>query len=286
MKADKKGRTKGAPHVRLDFELFFSPAYKGLSTTARALLFEMIALYNGRNNGTPEMYLGVRDAAKLIGATDTGTAQRALSELQDHGFVRVYAQGHFQVKERHATCWRLTFHPANGAAPTNEWRDWRPEPGAKAWKRLEGLADGCNLRSGKSIQAVLKIQTDVAILANDAEESVRKINTATAGNPRNAVAPSVRKINTQILCHTNGVSAANDRAPLSAYKRARRDAAAWVARQGYGASKQLAALSGLDPSRISRLLSDEHHRRSLTVDELNRLNRAMLAFPMAKVASR
>ena len=73
-----------APHVRLYGWLLNSPAYLSLSCPARALLVELARLYDGRNNG--QIGLSTRRASERCNIA-RGTAQRALKELQERGFI-------------------------------------------------------------------------------------------------------------------------------------------------------------------------------------------------------
>ncbi len=62
---DATGRSKGdGAHVRLYRWLLNSPAYRSLWPASRALLVEVMALYNGHNNG--ELFLSHREAARRV----------------------------------------------------------------------------------------------------------------------------------------------------------------------------------------------------------------------------
>lgn len=117
-----------------------SPAWLDLSGNAVKLLLHLMMLSEG-NNGwghkdqSGELYLSEREAAAAIGVS-RNTASRAFRELEDYGFLRAVRIGHFQVKLKIATVWRLTFQPYPRAhqGPTNEWRNWRPEQKSRAQK--------------------------------------------------------------------------------------------------------------------------------------------------------
>lgn len=125
--------------VRLPYRILNSNAYRCLSCNARALLVEMIMLYNSENNGS--LYMGVRDAAGRIGLADTTAANAALNELIETGFVTVTQDGHFRVKASEtcrARCWRLNWV----AGPGRRLASWdfltrEPAPRTKAYKRME-----------------------------------------------------------------------------------------------------------------------------------------------------
>jgi hypothetical protein len=118
----RKGRTRTQPFVMLDHRLIDSPAWINLGGTAAKLLTHLARLYNGSNNG--ELFLSERSAAEAIGVGKRAAAL-AFDELEAVGFIRATQRGSFSIKVRMATSWRLTFHPAGGAA-THDYRDWRP----------------------------------------------------------------------------------------------------------------------------------------------------------------
>ena len=92
-----------------------SPAWQDLTGNAVKLLLHLMMLSEG-NNGwghkdqPGELYLSEREGASAIGIS-RNTASRAFRELVEHGFLRAVRTGHFQVKLRIATVWRLTFQP-------------------------------------------------------------------------------------------------------------------------------------------------------------------------------
>lgn len=138
-RAAGKRRTSGL-FVMVLHSMMKSPAWHDLSGNAVKLLLHLIMLSQG-NNGwghkdePGELFLGEREAAEAVGVA-RNTVSRAFEELIEHGFLRVVRAGHFHVKVRVATAWRLTFqpYPRNHQAPTNEWRDWRPSEKRRAQK--------------------------------------------------------------------------------------------------------------------------------------------------------
>lgn len=253
--------------------ILHSAAYRGLSRTARVLLVEIASLYNGANNG--ELFVGVRDAAKMAGLRDVGAASTALKDLVDHGFLRVTSPGSFRIKVPHATQYRLTWEPWNDRAPTNDWRNWVPKPGSAAWKRIERLR-GSNLRCGKTALSVLETATRQAKDAARASRSVPENDTTPTKTP----SPSVPKSDTQIVYQGVGV----ERAPLDACRAVR--AAAKLRLGGtYGYQRLLARAAGISEAKVSRFLHDERGLRTLTVDDLERLNRALEGLEMRRVVN-
>jgi hypothetical protein len=134
-----KGRSRTSRFLRLDYSLFISPAYRSLTPTARALLYEIISLHNGENNGA--LYLSVRDAAARLGLADLGAASRAFDELEAMGFIACTVEGYFSVKtsnQSRARCWRLTFESSLGRkGPTMEFQKREPAAQTQARKRME-----------------------------------------------------------------------------------------------------------------------------------------------------
>ena len=73
-----KNKIKGR-FVAIPFSVMKSPAYRSLTPTARALLFEIAMLENSENNG--QLYLSVRDARDRLGLGDTKAVTKAFDEL-------------------------------------------------------------------------------------------------------------------------------------------------------------------------------------------------------------
>jgi hypothetical protein len=123
-RTNRKGRSKTSGRfVMLTEELLSSQAYRHLSSSARAMLVEIIRRYDGKNNGYITM--SVRQAASLCGCSNR-PAMKALDDLQRHGFIKPRMKGAFSLKVRHATHWALTYKTLNGAKPTYDYRTWKP----------------------------------------------------------------------------------------------------------------------------------------------------------------
>lgn len=157
---DAKGRNTGdSQHIRIYWYELKSPAYRALSIGARALLVELKALYNGRNNGA--LFLSVREAAGRLGCSKSFAADR-FQELHDKGFIRPRERGHFQVKclvgQARATSWVLTAYAHGEALATKEFMRWRPDeiqkpvrPGGRT-VRPGGHPAGKQPKTGKSVR--------------------------------------------------------------------------------------------------------------------------------------
>lgn len=123
---NKTGRSIGTGrYIQLHHRLLNSPAYLSLSPAARAVHVEIFRLYNGSNNG--RLGLSVRTAANRCRIA-RNTAARALTELQDRGFVECVTPGAFSLKTRHAAEWRLTHLKcdASGKLPCSPFMRWKP----------------------------------------------------------------------------------------------------------------------------------------------------------------
>jgi hypothetical protein len=100
----KKKRATAERFVRLTYGMMQSHGWRSLDTNARAIYVELAMLYHGNNNG--RIGLSARQAAVAIHVSKD-TAARAMSRLQDRGFIVAMTKGRFDLK-RHATEWRLT----------------------------------------------------------------------------------------------------------------------------------------------------------------------------------
>jgi hypothetical protein len=103
-----------------------SPAYLSLTCPARAVLVEIARCYNGTNNG--RLGLSIRWASERCNIA-RGTAQRALVELQELGFIECMTKGAFSRKVSHASEWRLTWWNCDvtGALPSKKFMSWGRE---------------------------------------------------------------------------------------------------------------------------------------------------------------
>tara|TARA_B110001454_G_scaffold133413_1_gene124196 strand:- start:1106 stop:1861 length:756 start_codon:yes stop_codon:yes gene_type:complete len=136
---NQTGRSNTSRFARLDYRLLNSNAYRALSPNARALLIEVVMLYNGENNGS--LWLSVRDAAHRNGVADLTAASNAFAELQEMGFIAMTQDAYFRVKASdtcRARCWRLTWEAGPGRkGPSSEFVQREPAPHTKARKRME-----------------------------------------------------------------------------------------------------------------------------------------------------
>ncbi len=122
---NRKGRSKHGPRfVQLFHWMLESEAWLSLSTPARSVYLELARLFNGVNNG--EIALSVRQAAHRC-RISKNTAQRAIQELIDKGFIAIETPGGFCRKVRHATEYRLMEHKFQGKQATKDFTRWKPK---------------------------------------------------------------------------------------------------------------------------------------------------------------
>ena len=107
--------------LMMEYWMFESHAYRELQAGPRSLLWELIRLFNGRNNG--RIGLGVRSAAQRLNVSKD-TASSYFKSLVEAGFIVATRSGGFNMKDptsRRATEWRLTWHPSDEGPATKEF---------------------------------------------------------------------------------------------------------------------------------------------------------------------
>lgn len=135
-KANRKGRSPaGPPFVQLHHYMLKSAAYRALKPGPRALLVEIAARFNGKNNG--RIAFGVRDAVAHLNMTDLGTVGAYFKVLEAHGFIRAAKRSGFNMKSpetRTATEWTLTMFPVGTAPATKDFMRWTENPDSRCGK--------------------------------------------------------------------------------------------------------------------------------------------------------
>ena len=115
--------------IMLRHDIFESPAYRHMKPNPRGALNEIIRRFNGFNNGY--ISFSVREMALRL-KISPDTAGKAIKSVIEHGFIKVTEKSGFNVKDRKARRFALTFETieikGNGhkITPTNEWRKWKP----------------------------------------------------------------------------------------------------------------------------------------------------------------
>ena len=124
-----KGGEKKGGFFNFRHDIFESAAYRDMRPNARSALNEIIKRFNGFNNGY--ISFSVREMAQRLNVSPD-TAGKAITSVKEHGFIKVTEDSGFNVKDRKARRFALTFEiieiKGNGhkITPTNEWRKWKP----------------------------------------------------------------------------------------------------------------------------------------------------------------
>ena len=107
--------------VKLIYPLLESEAWTWLKPMSQSVYIELSRHFNGSNNGNISFSLA--EGARILRASKS-TIQKALIELEEHGFINLVKKGHFQG--RRASEYALTDEQLDGYPPTREWRQWHP----------------------------------------------------------------------------------------------------------------------------------------------------------------
>jgi hypothetical protein len=105
---DAFGRNNAVLIIRRS--LWQSPRISALSPAARALMIELLSMYNGSNNGT--LFLSLQDATDRLGFIDWRAAASAFAELEASGLITKTVEGYFDIKagvHSRARAWRLNW---------------------------------------------------------------------------------------------------------------------------------------------------------------------------------
>ena len=106
--------------VKLSYPLLESEAWRWLKPHSKTVYIELRRRYNGSNKGTIALSMG--DAAERLKASKS-TIQKALKELEEHGFLKRVRCGYFTGGK--ASEYALTDERLDGHAPRKEWKYWR-----------------------------------------------------------------------------------------------------------------------------------------------------------------
>ena len=107
--------------VKLTYPLIESDAWRWLRPISQAVYIEIRRRYNGLNNG--KISLSLSEAAHILKASKS-SINRALKQLEMHGFIKLIKKGYFTG--RMASEYALTDEQLDGYPPTREWRQWQP----------------------------------------------------------------------------------------------------------------------------------------------------------------
>lgn len=194
-----KGRSSGRILERVVIvrrSLIHSPQFSALSCSARALLFEMHAMFNGTNNG--KIFLSVRDATARLGFSDYKAAMAAFAELVQLGLTRETISASFAIKAgdvSRARAWHLNWIGGDGkcigpdALPQLDFNSLTKTQKARITRRQKVL-DAYLKNYQRGHFAVEDSTTLIARMAAVAAKGVEDCTTLTnenGGNPRLAV---------------------------------------------------------------------------------------------------
>ena len=125
----KRLRDHVSRFVAIEHRLMRTEAWRSLSCVARCVYIEIKSRYAGSDNGF--IPFSLLEMARVL-SVSKATVMRALTDLQERGFLVPTVRGGFNVKirdkgVRRATEWRLTEYRCDrtNALPTREFDHWR-----------------------------------------------------------------------------------------------------------------------------------------------------------------
>ncbi|WP_422343176.1 hypothetical protein [Parasphingorhabdus sp.] len=244
-------RQAGAKHARIYRSVANTDAWRNLSGNAVKVLIALVMLDDGERNG--KIFLSARDAALATGLSKN-TASRCLTELDDHGFIKAVARGHFKVKGGPATVWRYTWQPAPGCKPANPTRDfekWAPNGNKTRYQNLTSAVP--NIAQG--------VETD--------PNAVPNFDTETSGNPHVSVKDTVPKTGTQLNYHTQG-KAGTARQEETETSPLREILIELIKQSPIGTQSKLAEEAGIPKGTMSKFVNGAglalHHQTALKLE--------------------
>jgi hypothetical protein len=123
--ADQRADLRGAGFIGLPVVVHKSEAYRSLSTFDRAVMTEILAAFNGYNNG--RIAVSHRQIADALGNTNFRKISRSIATLIERGLLDISTEAVW--KQRLAREYRLTFitskAPPHTEAASNEYLRWR-----------------------------------------------------------------------------------------------------------------------------------------------------------------
>lgn len=133
MGRDKRNEKRGGRFVMLPHRIMDSPAWIGLSGSAKSVHLVLIRRFDGRNNG--QIFIPTREAGDALGLGRNAVA-RALRELEEAGFLVEMVGSHLGLEGKgRASKWRLTHLPAGDQTPTFDFEK-KQNPGTKTVQPL------------------------------------------------------------------------------------------------------------------------------------------------------
>jgi hypothetical protein len=130
--------------VQIPFWMIDSLAYRHLCGNGVKLLTLLAKRFTGHNNGN--IPLSIREAARDLGCCKNHAAA-LFHTLGEVGFVSVVDRGHFQLKKRHASTYKLNWLPTWDASgqlvpATRDFMSWQPKAKEKQKIQNTGAPHG------------------------------------------------------------------------------------------------------------------------------------------------
>lgn len=150
--SDRIGREER--YLSLRRSIWNTPQVSALSTNARALMIELLSMFNGRNNGA--LFLGARDATERLGFASYQPALDAFNELESVGLISNTVGASFRIKAGEgclARAWRLNWLGDDGK---------RIGPEALKPLDMKRLAKKARARLAKRQTALKRFEKDLA----------------------------------------------------------------------------------------------------------------------------
>jgi hypothetical protein len=123
--SDQRADTRGGGFIGLPGVVHRSEAYRSLPAFERAVLIEIIAVFNGYNNG--ELVISQRQLSERLENTNYRKIGRAIAVLIERGLLDISTEGVW--KQRLARQYRLTFitsgRPPFTKPASNEYLNWK-----------------------------------------------------------------------------------------------------------------------------------------------------------------
>lgn len=160
--ADQRADLRGGKFIGLPTVVHKSDAYRSLPVFERAVLTEMLATFNGYNNG--KLVVSHRQLADALGNSNYRKISRAVAVLIERGLLDIATESVW--KQRRAREYRLTFINS-GTAPfvrpaTNEYLHWQKNDADDVSARNVQSADDVSARPNDAADDVSARTTEKA----------------------------------------------------------------------------------------------------------------------------
>ena len=154
-KADCRADTRGGRWLGIPMCVIRSDAYRYSSRWGRCVLFEIVAVFSGYNNG--KIAVSITQLCERLNTTNRRAVCAAIAELMEHGLIDISVEGSWA--QRRAREYRLTFvSTMKGHLPvpaTNDYLHWRRSGGKGASPRTADSGDGASSRKDAAGKASL-----------------------------------------------------------------------------------------------------------------------------------